>query len=89
MSRYTNMCQLYCHINNKGVRIYLTLAHWYDFCGSYINAANFQWIVWIDHAYYYTHHHGVLLFNRTPNIMFIVLCHANVTAYINKWFIWS
>ena len=26
MSRYTNMCQLYCHINNKDVQTSLTLA---------------------------------------------------------------
>ena len=26
MSRYTNMCQLYCHINNKDVQTALTLA---------------------------------------------------------------
>ena len=29
MSRYTNMCQVYCHINSKGVQTYLTLAHFY------------------------------------------------------------
>ena len=27
MTQYTNMCQVYCHINNKGIQTYLTLAH--------------------------------------------------------------
>ena len=45
MSRYTNMCQVYCHINNKGVQAYLTLAHFKDCCGPYTNAAYVRSIV--------------------------------------------
>ena len=76
-------CQVYCDINNKGVQIYLTLGHIYDCCGSYTNVAYVQWIVWIDHAYYYAKHHSVLIFNCTPNSMFTLLYHASVTAYNN------
>ena len=52
-------------------------------CGSYTNAAYVQWIVWMDYAYYYAQDHSVLIFNCTPNIMFTVLCHANVAAYVH------
>ena len=43
MSRYINMCQEYCHINNNGVKTYLTLAHFKTAVrGSYTNAAYVQ-----------------------------------------------
>ena len=36
------------------------------------------------HINNYAQDHSVLIFNCTTNIMFTVLCQANVTAYINK-----
>ena len=41
----------------------------------------------MNHAYYYAQRHSVLIFNCTPDIMFTVLCHANVIAYIITCFI--
>ena len=93
MSRYTKMWQVYFHIRNKSVQTYLTLARVLRLLGLIIiHAAYVQWIVWMEHEYNYSQHHSVLsnfnLFNCTPYIMFTLLCHANVTVYINTCFIW-
>ena len=81
----------HCHIKNKGVQTYLTLAHFTTAvphiykCSIYI-----QWIVSKDHAYYYAQHHSVLIFDCAPNIIIFrvgLQCHVNVTTYINACFI--
>ena len=73
MSRYTNMCQIYCHITNKRVQTYLTLAYFYDSCGSYAMQPMFSELCeWTMHII--MHIIVVIYYLIAHLIMFTVLC---------------